>query len=130
MGLKHQHAGQATHPVDIGKPSRLYRGYAWPRDLNLVCHLDALQFLWSEAACCRFCGRTVTKCSFVALTISKAGARLPHSKTCPLPASSVCFLSSVCGPRFALEAGYMPPGSDTAGGVLPRRSPSFHFTSA
>src|SRR5258706_5943044 len=44
--LKHQHACQPAHPVDVGKPPRLRP--AQTPSLNLVRHLDALQSSRSE----------------------------------------------------------------------------------
>src|SRR5260370_6596553 len=53
MRLKHQNACQSPHPVDIRKPPRLPRRPAHSRNLNLVCHLYALQSRRVAPASCR-----------------------------------------------------------------------------
>src|SRR5260370_8879299 len=53
MRLKHQNACQSPHPVDIRKPPRLPPRPAHSRNLNLVCHLYALQSRRVAPASCR-----------------------------------------------------------------------------
>src|SRR5260221_7119688 len=102
MRLKHQHACQPAHPVDIGESPELPCRPAHSPKVNLVCHLDALQssfFSWS------------------------AFFPLNTQPTCPPRANSALCPPSACGLLSVSAAASTPPGKATAAAPLPQRSP-------